>query len=295
MRKKSLILAFSPILVALSSCGGYSLGYIVKGNTYNSAVFGENYYTHWDAELKNAKASQNIELNDTDYIVSFDDIALIDDKIAVEDPYADPSKYPTTQAKIRQYSKDQRLMNYDKSFYYGVQSKLFDGESYCDSYYQRHRVQSNEAGFSVRFTKESETLPYFAMQFKSTTNVQKKCYPVGSDTPVDNPEADGNYEKFFHKSVLTLDICLYTKTNEGIVNNKFAVKEIHLDHTNDGGNYTFLGFDLGQYSVTRCVGFSVSFSIVSDELLEWNKNKGITDIDYALFIYEIFMPYTFWH
>ena len=62
-------------LVALTSCG-YSLDYIVEGNKYNSPVFSENYYRHWDDELKHAK--QGLSLDVENSITNFSDLFKID-------------------------------------------------------------------------------------------------------------------------------------------------------------------------------------------------------------------------
>ena len=65
----------------------------------------------------------------------------------------------------------------------------------------------------------------------------------------------------------------------------------------DEENNWWIGFDtmdLEEYSLSRLVGFSVTFDILSDDLIEWNETKGV-DIDYALFLYEVFFPYTYWH
>ena len=296
MRNKKLFLFLLPLVAALSSCGGYSLEYIVSGDKYNSANFLENYYEHWDAELKNATVGLDIKLEDN-YMRGFDHIGDIDDILMVDNPYLDKTKYPTLDQSIRAYSADQRLMNYDQSFYYGVQSKLFDGEAYCDSYYQKHRVQTNESGFSVRFTKESDELNYFAMQFKSTTNNQVTCYPVGSDIPV-NAEKEKKDKLLYHSSTFELVVSVYNKTDNGIVANKFTSTLTNTD-TNDGRAYIFYGFDLKPYELSRCVGFSVTYTLKSDELIAWNEGKQVEGhdivLDYALFIYEVYLPYTYWH
>ena len=168
-KSKLLILMTVPFL---SSCGGFSLNYIVEGNKYISPIFKENYYEHWDNELKAAEKVDPIDVTD-DIILSYSDIGKVDKNLLIDNPYN----------SLRDYASSYALMNSDSSFYYGVQSKLFDGEAYCDGYYQKHRVQSNSNGFSVRFQKESDELTYFAMQFKATTNNQIDCYPVGKNIP----------------------------------------------------------------------------------------------------------------
>ena len=169
--KKSRLLVLS-VLPFLSSCGGFSLNYIVEGNKYISYIFTENYYEHWDSELKNAEKVVPIDVTDNK-ITSYSDIGKVDKNLLIENPYS----------SVRAYASHYALMNADSSFYYGVQSKLFDGEAYCDGYYQKHRVQTNQGGFSVRFQKESDELTYFAMQFKATTNNQYDCYPVNQYVP----------------------------------------------------------------------------------------------------------------
>lgn len=272
---KLLILLALP---SLASCGGFSLDYIVEGNKYNSPVFTENYYEHWDNELKNAQEVVSIDVTDKK-ITSFADVGIIDQNILLKTDYT-----------LRDYSSEYNLMRSDQSFYYGVQSKLFDGEAYCDGYYQKHRVQTNQNGFSVRFSKESDELTYFAMQFKATTNNQLKYYlPSDGEYDVRNDHA------LFHNSVIELTIGLYTKNESEIENHSFK-SEITFDnnHTNDGSYYVFYAFDLKEYELSRLVGVSVTFDIISDELVDYNKTKGV-DIDYALFVYEIFLPYTYWH
>ncbi len=275
-KKNRLLMLF--VLPALSSCGGFSLNYIVEGDKYISYDFKENYYEHWDSELKNAEHNGSYDTTDK-RILSYDDIGQIDKNLLIDNPYED----------LRSYASAFNLMGVDQSFYYGVQSKLFDGEAYCDGYYQRHRVQSNESGFSVRFSKESDELTYFALQFKATTNNQIDCYKVGSD------EKARNDQDMFHNSEIKLTVTLYVKEDAKIVGYDFYSNIAFDDNnTNNGSHYKFYAFDLEEYSLSRLVGFSVTFDILSDDLIEWNETKGV-DIDYALFLYEVFFPYTYWH
>ena len=277
------------LLPALSSCGGFSLDYIVEGNKYNSYIFGENYYRHWDNELKKAEIVDTT--NVTNFIIKYADIGNIDPLML------DPESRPTAD----KYGHTYNLMRMDQSFYYGVQSKLFDGEIYCEGYYQKRRVQTDPNGFSVRFSKESDELSYFATQFKATTNNQYDCYPVG-ESVIPSRKDDANHDHaIFHNSEIKLHTTIYTKNNSKIVGHEF-ISNIVFDnnHTNDGSYYVFYAFDLKEYELSRMVGFSFTFDIVYDELIEWNKGKKIDGvdiplIDYALFFYEVFVPYTYWH
>lgn len=277
------------LLPALASCGGFSLDYIAEGNKYISYDFRENFYEHWDEELKNAQEVAPIDTTDS-LIMSFNDIGQVD------------KNYLTTPTKdlpsLREFAKSHSLMSYDQSFYYGVQSKLFDGEAYCDGYYQRHRVQSNDKGFSVRFSKESDELTYIAVQFKTTTNNQIDCYPVGKDYHI-NAEKEHKDSQLFHSSSFDLKVTVYTKEDSKIIGHPF-VTTITNNNTNDGSVYYFYAFDLEQYNLSRMVGFSITYSNLDDELINWNKDKKIDDkpvetIDYALFVYEVLLPYTYWH
>ena len=264
----------------LSSCG-FSTGYLVEGDRYNSATFKNNYYTHWDNELKNAK---KVDVREANGITSYKDIASID-------PVAH-SRYEDSDS----YGANMKMNDVDDMFNYGYQSKLFDGQMVCGAQnghpefaYQLGRVQINSNGFSVRFEKESNDLKYFATQFKATTDNTVKCYKVGSE------EFAQNDREQFHNSTVELTISLYTKNDANeIICNPFH-QQVQFDNnmTNVGAHYVFLAFDLTEYNLTRLVGVSYTFTY-DDELINWNKNKGI-DIDYSVMLYEMFLPYTSWN
>ena len=278
-------------MVMVTSCGT-SVNYLVPGNKYNSPIFTENYYTHWDSELKNARKEDEKIFTDNS-ITKFTDLDRIDPNVATE---------IVSFASANEYGAAYKMNDVDDSFNYGYQSKLFDGQMVCGAQnyhpeyaYQLGRIQTNEKGFSVRFAKESDDLHYFAMQFKASTNNQIDCYPVNSDTL--SPASDGGQhdDLIRHNSVINLTVTIYTKTNKGIVAHPYT-SEINFDenHTNNGSFYIFYGFSLENENLSRAVGVSFTFTYV-DELIEWNKTKGIDNIDYALFLYEMFLPYTYWH
>ena len=83
MRKKYLLLF--PLLIALSSCGGYSLDYIVEGDKYISSNFLKNYYEHWDDELANAARLVSYNVDDS-RITSFKQIGNLDPNYATANP-----------------------------------------------------------------------------------------------------------------------------------------------------------------------------------------------------------------
>lgn len=283
-------------MVIVTSCGA-SVDYLVPGNKYNSPIFTENYYTHWDKELKKATKEGVKDVTDVS-ITKFIDLDRIDPNVATGIVSFD---------NANQYGAAYKMNSVDDSFNYGYQSKLFDGQMVCGAQnyhpeyaYQLGRIQTNENGFSVRFAKESDDLHYFAMQFKATTNDTLDCYPVGEDvisTYGTTPEEHNIHdEKIMHNSTIELKTTIYTKTNKGIAGHPYtSIIEFDQNHTNNGSYYVFYAFSLESEELSRAVGVSFEFTVVSDELIEWNKLKGIDNIDYALFLYEMFLPYTYWH
>ena len=271
-------LCILPILT-LVSCG-QSVNYLVEGNRYNSPIFAENFYRHWDAELKNVNDSHiiNHNLGEGEFITSFADLYKYDENVLV-----------TGYTSADDYGADYKMNSINEMFNYGYQSKLFDGQVQCLGYYQLARVQTDPNGFSMRFSKESDTLDYFAMQFKATTDNTADCYKVNSD------EKATTDSEMFHNSVVALTISLYTKNdNNDIIKNSFtSTISFEGNSTNNGSKYVFYAFSLKEYNLDRLTGLSINYS-VDDELVNWNKTKGI-DVDYSLMIYEMFMPYTNWH
>ena len=272
------------------SCGT-SIDYLVPGNKYNSPIFTENYYRHWDKELKNARKVEAKDVTEFS-ITKFTDLDQIDPNVATG---------IVSFANANEYGAAYKMNGVDDSFNYGYQSKLFDGQMVCGAQnyhpeyaYQLGRIQTDSNGFSVRFAKESDDLHYFAMQFKASTNNQFDCYPVNSDTI--SLATDGDHDSLLtHASVIELTVSIYVKTNKGIVAHPYVSTIEFPNHsTNNGGYYVFYAFSLEDEELSRAVGVSFTFTY-EDELIEWNKTKGIDNIDYALFLYEMFLPYTYWH
>lgn len=277
-------------LVMVVSCGT-SVDYLVPGNKYNSPIFTENYYRHWDSELKNASKVETKDVTESS-ITKFSDLDQIDPNVATG---------IVSFATANEYGAAYKMNSVDDSFNYGYQSKLFDGQMVCGAQnyhpeyaYQLGRIQTDSNGFSVRFAKESDDLHYFAMQFKASTNNQFDCYPVNSNTI--SLATDGDHDSLLtHASTIELTVSIYVKTNKGIVAHPYvSTIEFPGHSTNNGGYYVFYAFSLEDEDLSRAVGVSFTFTY-EDELIEWNKQKGIDNIDYALFLYEMFLPYTYWH
>lgn len=307
MNKKMRYLFLLP-LVGITSCG-YSTSYLVEGDRYTSAVFARNYYTHWDNELKSAKQVAEIDITDDAYIYQY--IFGGSAKLINFDSI-DPN-YVGNDPDIEEYGQEQKMIDVDDSFRYGYQSKLFDGQMICGAQsdstkypyayenfaYQKGRVQVNRHGFSARFSKESSGLRYFAMQFKASTDNTIDCFTVNG-SPWTPEMADS---LLFHDSKLKLHLTLYTKTLKSIEAHPFVI-DVDLSgqaggsyKTNNGHYYTFIAFSLEEYELSRLIGVSLSFDVVEDALIEYNQTKSV-DLDYddyALFLYEMFFPYTSWN
>lgn len=276
MKRSNKYLLFIP-LVFLTACGAYR-DYLVPGNQYNSPVFTENYYTHWDSELKNARKVDAKDVT-SDSITKFGDLGLID-------PNIDAGIVQYSDAE--QYGLDYKMNNLDDSFNYGYQSKLFDGRVICGGLYQLSRVQTLDKGFSIRFAKESDDLHYFAMQFKATTDNPSGCYIEDSEN---HPTRDSD---LFHDSTIELTIIIYVRNNNSIEGHPYvATIDFDNNRTNNGAAYIFYAFSLEEEELSRAIGVSVEYTY-QDGLIDWNKGKGI-DMNYALFLYEMFLPYTYWH
>ena len=276
MKFKKLLLLLPA--VAITSCG-YSLSYLVEGNKYNSPVFKENYYQHWDKEFENVTPTIDEDVTGKT-IEKFSDIGLLDQRAAL-------SGYRNAE----EYGAAYKMNRTDELFNYGVQSKLFDGQVICGGFYQLSRVQVDEDGFSVALSKESSELTYIAMQFKTTTDNTIKCQKIGDTEIKYHDDAD-----LFHESTITLHTSLYFKNDENKIESYNLKKTIVNKNTNEGNSYIFYGIDLREYNISRLVGFSINYTIDEDKLINWNiEHGGPTNIDYAMFLYEVFIPYTTWH
>lgn len=301
MHKKIKYLILLP-LTAIVSCG-YSASYLVEGDKYTSVNFKENYYTHWDDELKLAHKEEAVNVTSQAYIYSYGySIGSKLEGFGAVDP-----NYIDNDPVMEEYGAEYKMGDVDDSFRYGYQSKLFDGQMVCgaqngkdgktsfpDYSYEKGRVQINESGFSVRFSKESSKLKYFAMQFKASTDYKREWYLIGGHT-----YAKQNPSSLQHQSNIDLKVTLYKKTDVGIIGYPFVVNvEFAGKTTNNGSAYKFIAFDLENYDMVRLIGASIEFTINSDELIDYNISEGAPvsyKDDYALFLYEMFFPYTSWN
>lgn len=299
MKKKLLskALLFVPMM-ALSACG-YSLREIYSGTAYNSTVFDENFYTVWDADLKeennkiSSKKSIDLDL-EKDYVFetfkdpnfeyvekNHNDNYIYEDEVFMEDDETRKS-----------FGEEMKLSKIDSSFKYGYISKLFDGKMFCDGNYQKARVQINENGFGKMFNKEVKQFDYFAMNFKSSLDYT--VHPFNST-----------------KSNIDLHITFYMKNSDNKLDAVTVNYNIDTVPTNTGDShsescYTFFGFkfDSTRINIERCTGISVTYDLndVTGTYRENGETKTLTleqikseGISHSLMIYEVFLPNSTWH
>ena len=155
-KKLNKIIFLAPALL-LTSCG-YGLKQIYDGNLYNSPIWENNYYRHFDENTKNSDYTEEY-IDDSDLPFT----SIQDDNFKILEP-------GVTEGQINDESSNgfgpkNALSNVDESFKYGYTSKLFDGRMHCYGRYETVRVQIDESGMGTLFSKEMVKGEYFLMQF----------------------------------------------------------------------------------------------------------------------------------
>ena len=250
---------FAPSLI-LTSCG-YGLKEVYKGVPYCSADFFENYFNEWDSSINPYDSANKIKetadlLEISDANESFK--ALDDNNFHELDTgwptynYVYDKTEPTDGTKA--YGPAVRLSNYDDSFKYGVVSKMFDGQMFCNGDFQNSRTQveptneNEKKGFGVLFSKECNDASYFMMNFK--------CSVVKED--------DQNLGRC--DSMLELKISFFLKNDTGYtrVPVSYVVDNVPTN-SGDGfaadrfNNYVCFGFKLDNIETDRLIGFSLQY------------------------------------
>ncbi len=300
--KKSIfkILLIAPALV-VSSCG-YGLKEVYSGIPYNTTDFFKNYYNVWNDNINPYKEGNKITVLKDTY-----ELDEVKDKVFrrlsdanfkdVDDSW---STYAYTYDKVeptdgtKAYGPAVKLSSYDSSFKYGVTSKMFDGQMFCNGDYANARTQvlptnqdseNPNGGFGVLFSKESNDASYFMMNFK--------CSVVLAD----NQNLTGA------RSTLNLKLGLFMRNETGYTYQPLTYT-IYDVPTNSGDDhsappfsmrnemYVCFGFSLEKFDTDRLVGFSVQYEKVSDTYSETNPDKTTY---HAMMLYEVSFPKTTWH
>ncbi|MDR0934911.1 MAG: hypothetical protein LBM03_01225 [Erysipelotrichaceae bacterium] len=279
----------------LSSCG-YGLREIYTGDAYNSPIFGENYYRHYDEAINpniDNQITETVELRLTDlgtaYATNYADAYILDEQIPAPGEvgettvngvqkltYADYEDKDNPNSIGKKYGATKRMSLVDPIFSKGYVSKLFDGQMFCNGYYQLARVQIDEGGFGATFEKElvDQTGSYFALNFKA------------ADNNILNPDEAITG----HISRINIHISFFLRNSKGY-------KEIKVSHEMDAYanpsemyvNYNFLAFSLERIDITRCAGIGISYDLLDDDMYNGNE-----DIEHSLMLYEMMIPYAIW-
>lgn len=286
------LLLIAPSLI-LTSCG-YGLKEVYNGIPYNSSVFVENYYKVWDKRINPYVQGNSItETKETYALTEENDNVFIsiqdntfkecDDQWAT---YTYEDREPEEGLNgLKMYGPTVAMINLDDSFRYGVVSKMFDGQMFCNGDFQRSRTQveptnGNEGnGFGALLSKELNNGSYFMMNFK--------CAVVkADDTTVDS----------HIMSDLNLKIGFYLKNSNGYT---YVPLTYHIEDvpTNSGdshssASYRCFGFSLENIPHERLIGFSIQYEKISDD---YSKTHPEEETLHAMMLYEVSFPYSTWH
>ena len=284
--KNKFLLLIIPTFL-LSGCG-YGLKEIYPGEMYNSVLYEKNFYRDWNDDI-NYRASKN-KISNVDEVNKVLDknedfvfTSYNDDTFHHVEPNADKYSYTDGYNEEKKFYGDVfKLSNIDESFKYGYTSKLFNGQMFCNGYYELARVQIDEGGFGMRFSKEIGQYSYFALNFKSSLDYRRDG--VSTNIPA-------------HNSSINLIINFYLKEDNETYKRVPVTYQIDDIPTNmserlDYSNYTFFGFSLDKIKIDRCVGISIEYELLSDEYITLHPNEGWK---HCLLLYELFLPYSTWH
>ena len=292
---------FAPTLI-LTSCG-YGLKEVYKGVPYCSADYFENYFNEWDSSI-NPYASNN-KIKETTELVEINDShkpfrALEDDNFKQLDTgwptynYVYDKTEPTDGTKA--YGPAVKLSNYDNSFKYGVVSKMFDGQMFCNGDFQNSRTQvepSNDdetKGFGVLFSKECNDASYFMMNFKCSmiTKESQNLSSGKSDLELTISfvlKTDSGYKYVPVRSTVNS-----VPTNSGDDHDETRPENVRFKGRLD--SYVCFGFSVKDLNLSRLIGFTLQYKLLSDTISpKYPEEKTY----HAIMLYEVSFPHTTWH
>ena len=280
--------------ILLTSCG-YGLKEVYDGIPYCSPIFEENYYKIWNKRINPYDSGNSItetkdeyKLNDErdNVFISINDNTFknCDERWATYTYEYDREVEDMPEGTVM-YGPTVAMINLDNSFRYGVVSKLFDGQMFCNGDFQKSRTQveptnKNQGnGFGALLSKEMAESSYFMMNFK--------CAVV---------KANGDTVDSHIYSSLVLKIGFYLKNNNGYT---YVPLTYHIDNvpTNSGdshssSSYRCFGFSLEHIPHDRLVGFSIQYEKISDDYSETHPEEETL---HAIMLYEVSFPYSTWH
>ena len=292
---KFKLLLLAPALV-LSACG-YGLKEVYSGIPYASSDFFANYYNVWNKAINPYENDNKLTLvKDAHVLTESDHVfkSIHDTSFKSLDPHWNEYSYTFDKEEpedgTKAYGPTVALTNYDNSFKYGVTSKMFDGQMFCNGDYANARTQvestnnGEDKGFGVLFSKESNDASYFMMNFKCSVILK------------DNQNLKSGY------SNLKVTVSFICKNDTGYTYIP-VVGEVNEVPTNSGDQhymkpyserehmYVCYGFDVSQLGLNRLIGFTIQYEKISDTVSPNYEEKSF----HAMMLYEVSFPYTTWH
>lgn len=293
------ILLIAPSML-LTACG-YGLKEVYNGIPYNSTVFQENYFNVWNDKINPNKEGSKItetkdavalSLEEHKVFTKISDVNFrnCDDEWASYAYEYDKDNKPK-DASLKPYGPAVAMTKLDDSFKYGIVSKLFDGQMFCNGDFQKSRTQveplnqGQGKGFGVLLSKETNDTSYFMMNFK--------CSVVYED----NQELG----KFY--TDMNLKLGLYMKNDNGYsyLPLTYSVEKAPTN-SGDGNrseNYVCFGFSLEKFDTKRLIGFSIQYEYGSfytkDNENNYHPYTFPQDFMHAMMLYEVSFPKTKWH
>ena len=274
----------------LTSCG-YGLKETYKGVPYNSTNYEENYFNEWANDInpygsksKITETKEERELTANDYVFA----SFGSNEFRYCEPSSDEYVYDNDRKENvddkKTYGPAVKLSAIDKSFKYGIASKLFDGQLFCNGDFQNARVQvepmenGQSKGFGVQFAKECTRASYIMMNLKCSV-VTKESQHL--------PEV---------KSKLKLHIGFYLKNSNGYTYQPLTYVLENVP-TNSGDMlrskaYICFGFNLANIDISRLAGISFQYEKIEDGYSSANPDVKTM---HAVMLYEISFPYSSWH
>jgi len=283
---KTKYLKFIPLLLSslvITACG-YSLRELYSGDAYNDSNFAKNFYEVKESSFANVRESKKITLSEDEIFEHFEDDNF--NTIVGKDKYAYEDEKIGIDIGNKQYLGSAiKMSSIDDTFNYGIISKLFDGQMFCDNNYQLSRVQINEKGFSFKTKKEGSNFNYFLLNLKGAVLFNDK--EVSYETK----------ESFIMKT--EIKIKMYEKTNNGLSCVEFSsIINPRANNISFNTEYTCFGFSLKNHSLDRVVGFDISYSLIElDKISDGGILTPVSTDGYlhSLFLYELSLPNSSWN
>ncbi len=303
MKSKLKLLLLVPSLL-VTACG-YGLKEVYEGVPYASSVFSKNYYDVWNSSIDYRNSSNKITETkveraldkETDSVfTSFSDVNFrnVEPKWNEYAYTYDKTSTPSVGSKYEgktPYGPDVSMFKLDKTFKYGVSSKLFDGQMFCNGDFANARTQvrpndsEGDKGFGLLFSKECSSATYFMMNFK--------CSVVKED--------DQNLSS--QSTNLRLHISFYLKNDSGYtrVPLTYELNDVPTNSGDDHGlepysgrllSYVFFGFSLENIDSNRICGLSIQYDLLSDTYSSSHPEEKTL---HSVMLYEVSFPHSSWH